>query len=92
MFDWELVKELQVFNDNIKLIFKKVSLLGHYVSHPRDVAVAVWNFAIQWSFHICLSMCFIGVLLYLAGVGRGAKVARIAFFTYLTINIFNWVM
>jgi hypothetical protein len=80
---------------NIGTFCKKISDITsqtyHYISHPAEIFKDAWIFTVNNSFSVCLLLTMGGMILYMFGVKKGSKVARISLFSYIAIQIFNTV-
>lgn len=87
----ELNQTISNFGEETKSFFKAIESILFYLTHPKDLAMTIWDGAVAYGFYICLAVTMVGIILYIIGVKGGAKYSKIAFFSYLTIQIFNAV-
>lgn len=93
MNDWlqnnKLIEEIQNLNNNFKTFLDGIKAVILYISHPKLLLAAIWNFSVSYSFSICLIVCMFAMILYVLGIKRASKWVKISFFSYLTIQVFN---
>jgi len=88
----DLPKNIQKLNDNIEVLMNGIKKVVYYIVNPIELAKILWQFTVVNSFNICLVICICGLILYVIGVKKGAKWAKVSFFSYLTIQVFNAAM
>lgn len=84
-----LIEEEKQLNGSIKHFSTEVGKVWHYLTHPAEVALIIWNGAVNYSFYICLMIFLLGTIVYLIGYKKGAKWARVSIISYVAIQIFN---
>lgn len=60
-----------------------------YITHPLDLLLLIWQGISYASFYICIAACFIGIILHMAEVDKGKKIAIGSIFIYLVICMIN---
>jgi hypothetical protein len=87
-----LPENVQKISDNIQAFVNGIRKVGYYITHPVELAQLFWRFVVANSFTICLVICIGGLILYVIGIKKGAKWAKVSFFSYLSIQVFNAAM
>ncbi len=72
-------------------MWEVIKTIYRYITHPMEFIKDFATMICDMSFEVCLFLCFLGIVLYLIGVEKGAKLAKISFFAFLAIQIFRWV-
>lgn len=85
----DMSKSISDFTNGTKSFFQTIGDICYYTTHPKMLAFLAWNGAVKYSFTVCLTVTLVGLILYIIGIKKGAKYSKIAFFSYLTIQIFN---
>lgn len=85
----DLTQSIGQFTEGTKQFFHIISQGVYYISHPAVLGSAIWSGALSISFILCLAICLGGIILYIIGYHKGATWAKISFFAYLSIHIFN---
>ena len=88
----EFIEGLRQFNANIKGFGEGTAKAWFYMTHPKNLTWLLWCSAVDYSFAICLTICFVGLILNVVGVKKGAFYAKVSLFSFLTIQIFNAAM
>jgi hypothetical protein len=93
VIDWvqNLVEQVKELNGSIKHFSNVVGKMWHYITHPLEVGLIIWNETVEYSFYICLMIFIIGTIIYLIGYKKGSKWARVSIFSYVAIQIFDMV-
>jgi hypothetical protein len=84
-------ESLKNIGNGLKTLTNIITKTYYYISNPIMLLKNIWVFTVNNSFYVCLVLTMGGFTLYLIGMRKGAKIARISFFSYIAIQIFNTV-
>lgn len=82
---------LKSIGDSLHSIVYYCDKFIYYTTHPIEVLKGSWNLAVNNSFEVCLIITMAGTILYIIGIKKGAKIAKISFMSYVAIQVFNSV-
>lgn len=66
--------------------------IKYYVFNPVALIGLIWGLIVKYSKSVCLIVCFVGFLMYLVGIKKGAKVSMSSIIAYMIIKIFSVVI
>lgn len=88
----DFLKSINDFNNNISAIGNGIGTTYYYVTHLDKLVILIWNTTVSLSFPVCLVICLTGMTLSIIGFKKPKQWAKISFFSYIAIQIFNMVI
>lgn len=71
---------------NIKDSLKSIVDFIDLITHPLKIAILFWNWTVEWSYILCLSLASFAVLSYILGHKKYAKLAPTSIVIYTILQ------